>query len=1182
MHRPSLNLIMFGRRSKNNNNNNNNNTSSNPSSPSASSPSSQRQPNLAPLSRGDITVGNDTNASQAALLSTSTPVLIQRLIILHDGLMPPPEADDEPDAQTQTQAQQHPKKQQKQRQEQRNKRNKRSRRRNPTAQLSEDASLEEHGEFILYYYDHHLHSNRQQQQQQRQQRRGSRRDSATSITSRGGENDLDRSAYSYGRRMSDSSQHTADNNNNNNNVEQQRAAKQEDYATEDAIRFAGVCRALRSLPMALEPQCNYSRDESVGVNSNSSSSSSVISSGSSSSGGNEDYNTDSGYEDSCCLDETEVVHLTDSTLVFVPLELDGDIIAVAQVPRAANPNRNTNNRSPNTNSSSHNNNKNVNDNSNKTARVGYGADPRALREAITQIHASFSLVCGGGIHRRLLRTRHLENSEDWIWEAEQLDDDDDNDNMTAVEDDDDNDNTDNHHEGGNGTSSPGKNTNSPSSKSKFVRLSVSVSSSGMEQWQDEDFIATSSPEKNNDGGVKTNGGSSHGHTNNSPTATADTTNNQKSNHNFNCNYRYGGMKELFHIRKEYRKLANEREEVEFSPRHGGLSRRWSSCNNPDDLFNDIINDIGNDDCQRRIEKLLQVLPITKLREDLTRFYDEWLVRWQSVCEVMEGGVGRCLVEMVPAPIWRAGGGSVALRGQHPPLAPEGFVSLAASEFMKSLMEVEVPQLMGKDGRSVTPITPRLFGMSLFFQNRYVISKVSHSSEMQCQHSKSAFPPEIPCMVAEYFRSPEKRQIEMGSDATKHAAPQDANITPMVHHAFDRFMSNLSIGPAKNDASKTAQSVSNGSSALNGINFNSQYKSSSGYVEPPPSSFTDIDKPPDFLFVPNLGHQIWLPQIHLPHSERSTFANRDDDVETHVAMFERGDFCFLLFFDLPAPNDRDTNGVLAQMEEELQPDASESECNNEDYDQTKDEGGQNISDETQAFTETLTFLEKELSEFCEKYSSHEPDGVSPVMAPIKEINSDGIFLGEAGMDIIYIDREQSNFVLLSQHDLSSKKFRRITSRNNDGSGGGNSSPPSNGKTQKMRLFGLGTKIKQTCELETKAPVMYQSSPYANIMDCRHKLAAYLPLDVMLAFDDMFNEIGNSSQSTNNVMFENENKSIELCTFLPQGWVYGRANGSQELYVLLDTNKYVTISDVQKAVTRVRDRVFNDKILLTQLC
>ena len=112
----------------------------------------------------------------------------------------------------------------------------------------------------------------------------------------------------------------------------------------------------------------------------------------------------------------------------------------------------------------------------------------------------------------------------------------------------------------------------------------------------------------------------------------------------------------------------------------------------------------------------------------------------------------------------------------------------------------------------------------------------------------------------------------------------------------------------------------------------------------------------------------------------------------------------------------------------------------------------------------------------------------------------------------------------------------------------------------------------------------------MLDCRHKLAVYLPLDVTLALDDVFNEIGCFTGRNDTLTYSlvggvdanrvNDDsgapKSIELCTFLPQGWVYGRAYGGIELYIVLDTSKFVTINDVQKAVTRIREKVFNDKI------
>jgi len=491
---------------------------------------------------------------------------------------------------------------------------------------------------------------------------------------------------------------------------------------------------------------------------------------------------------------------------------------------------------------------------------------------------------------------------------------------------------------------------------------------------------------------------------------------------------------------------------------------------------------------------------------------------------------------------------------------------------------------------------------------------------------------------EYFRSPEKNRLLAQGNRRRRSfgdsqslqqpqpyaggdgVPHDANATAGVHHAFDRFMSNLSIGAAANKSSTetttttttaTASTTTiplatstmkqtpptSRSNSLEAIRIHDDFKAStSGYLEPPASSFVDFDKPPDFLFVPKLGHQIWLPQIYLPYSE----IGHDDEVETHVAMFECLDFTFLLFFDLPVSKGGETRGVLGQMEEELQPTAAQlvgaaGAVDDEiDEDISFEEESAGISDETLAFTETLCFLKDRITEFCNTYSCHEPNEGSSLMAPIKEVDSHNIFLGEPGMDIIYVDREQSSFVLLSQHDLTTKKFRRVASENGVGGAGvltnGNDSSLSNSGKQKKGLFGFGTKIKETCELETKTPVVYQVSPYANIMDCRHTLAAYLPLDVMLAFDDMFTEIGRQTRryaedsnelmddtALSNMLLDEENNSVELCTFLPQTWVYGRSSKSQELYILLDTKKFVTISDVQKAVSRVGEKLFSNKLL-----
>ena len=922
-----------------------------------------------PTYSSDAAVANGTSGGATAI--TSTPVLIQRLIILHDGLMPLPPS----------------------------KTNRRTtqQRRNP--QLSEDASLAEHGEFILYYYDHSLHFSQQADRQ-------------TSVA-----------AKEYKRRSSNASDTSF----------WGEKPPGPDHATEEAVRFAGICRALRSLPSALRPEEH-----------------------------------DSAPDDEEELpDETDVVHLNDSTLVFTPLELGGDIVSVAQIPRADNQitRRKSDHSSPR---------------SSQLSAKGFGADPSAIREAIRHIHASFSLFFGGGIHRRLLRTKHLESREEWVTEV---------------------------------IEKPTKRSSPSSSRNNSIKVKESS------VWEVADDKKVEPEEKDGSSSKKRRKARALKKLSSSFNSfSGDDYQRKRSSteENSSADYRYGGMEELFNLRREHRKLTNElNEDEDGTPRFGGLVRenssgRWGSNSNAEDLFNDIANDFGLHDCDRRIQTLLNLLPITKIRKDLVQVYDDWLYRLQGVCEIMRGGAGRCLVEMVPPPICRGLGSSAEnpVRGQHPPLSPNAFVCLAASEFMKSLMHEDVPKLKGHDGR--------LFGMSLLYEDRLVLSQFLPSDKSN--HGQGDISPEILYLIAEHFRSSQKEKIDEVTSDEQEGTTQNAPL--------GRWMSNLSLGAAKNDATEEVKK----STTTRGQDGN---PAQAGFLPPPPSSEDES------LYVRSMKKRVWLPRVYMPCSLKGY----DDKTETYVAMFEGQELAFLLFFSMPIGGGED--GLLAKMADELQPFRKA------------------VNNASQAFADMLTFLAVELSEFCQTYSSRdEADSSYDNMAPIKEINSNSVFPGEPGMDIIYIDRDEGSFVLLSQHDLSSNDFKRIANQGDDDA-------TTNGRKPKFGLFGIGQKPKETTADQT---IPCRPSQYSNLLDCRHKLAAYLPLDVMLAFDDMFNEVGRLQRQRNDA----ENKSIELCTFLTQGWVYARAFCNVELYILLDTSKFVTINDVLKACQRVRERIFNDKI------
>ncbi|KAL7492672.1 hypothetical protein ACHAWT_002417 [Skeletonema menzelii] len=977
MHRPSQKLIMFGRKKK-------------------------------PVAASSQSAPRSQNGSGVVATSTPSPVLIQKFIVLHDGLMPL--SDHAKNAGQQYQ---------------------RRLRRNPTSMLSEDALLDEHGEFILYYYDHALNA----------PQNGGRRPPPSAPDTNGTDKEMRGSLVSA---MSDIS--------SNGEVEQTTVRS---YATEDAVRFAGVCRALRSLPMALQPQ----NDECNGVDN-----------------------------DDELVAETEVVHLSDSTLVFVPLELDGDIVAIAQLPRAIN--RCSARRQPN-NLSIH-----SADHTPQQSNLGYGADPSAIQEAIRQTHSLFSLMHGGGIHRRLLRTRHLEQSKEWAMEIE-TDKVDDSTRDANIE------STDN---------------DQPPRRSSKARATKKLSNS------------LSVTDSDHSGYYQDKNGAIHNRSNRHDQSLQD--------------YRYGGMKELFDLRREYREIQNKQREDEMAAsRFGGMRRSsiWGSRSNAEDLFAGIANELGHNDCLNRIEKLLEVLPITSLRKDLGRFYDEWLWRMQGVCDLIKGGVGRCVVEMIPAPLFSLQSNTMKdtpVRGQHPPLAPQSFVSLAGAEFIKSLLSDELPQLNGESGLQLS----RLLGMSLFYQNRFVLSEMKNEMKIR-------FPPEIPSMIAEYLQSYSQREEELNFIAkiTKQASePRDNNPSRSNHNALERWISNISLNPDDNLSPPAPMPM----------------EVLSGFLQPPAQFGTNEDDQSPSFFVPDLNRQVWLPNLHLPCPNIASIIEHDDAIETHVAMFGKGDFTFLLFFELQDPYGG--GSILEQMAEEIDPRGDGSE-------EGKLISGEVIEEEAKAFSTLLAFLDSQISNFCDTYSERDSSDLgSTVMAPVKEISSHRLFQGEVGMDIIHVNRNENSFILLSQHDLSSREFKRVANE------------PATNETKPKLLFGLGQKAKQE---EQERTTKHRPTHHGDILDCRHKLAAHLPLDVMHAFDDMFNEVGrlshrrnvlrltmNDGVSQRNSSEDSDNiNSIELCTFLPQGWVYCHAHGDQELYILLDTSKFVTIADVQKAVVRVRERI-----------
>jgi len=289
------------------------------------------------------------------------------------------------------------------------------------------------------------------------------------------------------------------------------------------------------------------------------------------------------------------------------------------------------------------------------------------------------------------------------------------------------------------------------------------------------------------------------------------------------------------------------------------------------------------------------------------------------------------------------------------------------------------------------------------------------------------------------------------------------------------------------------------------------------------------------------HDIWAPCVHFPdvfesnHSRGRDEAAGDDYLAAHMVLFEFLGFSFLVFVNLPSLDDDTTN-----------------------------------SDEPPETTLLMMKLEEELSEaiihaFHEESCEKQTDSVS----------ASTIYTNEPGQDVVFVDRSKQNLVLLLDPKLllSRRDAKKRMAM-------------SNKRKSKMRRFmGLAS-------MKNENPTPSQPSSHRSTrlewsilgLDCRHLLASRLPLDICLAFDDMINEVTTvkqvellSSPKGEGNDGETRSSTTELCTCIPYGWIYAHAAQEQEIYVFFDSSIYVTISDVQSAVLRIKERLMNDVTL-----
>ena len=293
-----------------------------------------------------------------------------------------------------------------------------------------------------------------------------------------------------------------------------------------------------------------------------------------------------------------------------------------------------------------------------------------------------------------------------------------------------------------------------------------------------------------------------------------------------------------------------------------------------------------------------------------------------------------------------------------------------------------------------------------------------------------------------------------------------------------------------------------------------------FLSPPPLSMLNVSDKVLQVDVPSYG-SVWTPLIKLP-SESSR--GNPSSVTTNLALFDVGEYSFLLYL---------RPGKSLVGEEETGPPKLIALSSDAD-----DGGPTDSPTEGVSMASTAVITDPVYSQLLQTVAldlANAANGASDCDGASTDQTGETT---NAGQCVVFVDRMAHRVALLFDEDA-------LTGES------------------------LGAKKATFAkQLGNSTQYDFASSEALSGIDCRHLLVSSLPPDVVSAFDDVMSDV-HSQKSKGK-----EKAALQICTYMPQGWVYARAYNDQELYVFFNASKFVTVSDVEHAADRVRTKFFNE--------
>ena len=278
-------------------------------------------------------------------------------------------------------------------------------------------------------------------------------------------------------------------------------------------------------------------------------------------------------------------------------------------------------------------------------------------------------------------------------------------------------------------------------------------------------------------------------------------------------------------------------------------------------------DLEHDNLKEELDIFRKTLPLASLREDLKFHYDAFIEDFALISS-RQGGVGRCLVDSIPAPIALS---DASHASNWIPESPPPHVSFHLGQAIRGLLSEAKTNNTDTDERH----PPELLAIFTFYRGQLLYH---HSSDGQFHENNTSASLLMWYLAAYSFKVHQQQQ----SQQTFAAATPPRRLS----HGLVSFSDHMSVATDADSLDRTHP--------------NDLEQDLGRLLGTPPLAMLSVSEQKTTQIMGPHGEAVWAPLVHYsPCCSREATQRREAE-QAHVMLYEWNDFSFLLFV---RPTDR---------------------------------------------------------------------------------------------------------------------------------------------------------------------------------------------------------------------------------------------------------------------------------------